>query len=396
MTSSDAVATLIAGVPSDNMAVFHRIRFSAHDPASLIVLPGGRRVVILRDVELERAKKTVAADSVHVYEDFAPDGGLSGDRAIRAAQATAECLKQEGVDRVVSDRSLALIYVDVLREAGIAVECDRDLGVLDRRAKSADEVEALRAATRMTEATIRMACETIASARADDDGVLLDPTRGFSEILTSERVMALIVAHTAEQGGLIEGPIVAGGPIGADCHHAGAGPLRTGEPVIVDVFPKHPNGYHGDCTRMVVHGEIPAEVRRMHDAVAEAKAASIAVLARGAGAGITGEDAHQAVVDVLQKNGYKIGFPEGDVPHHGPPTGFCSMPHGTGHGLGLDLKEPPLLDFAGPTLVAGDSVTVEPGLYALGLGGVRLEDLVIVGPDGCENLNELQEGMVWG
>lgn len=386
------MATLLAGVPSDNMAVFHRVRFPAHDPMAVIDLPGGDRVVILRDVEMERARGQVRADRFHVYEDFEPAGGLSGDRAIRAAQSVAECLRREGVKAVRSDRTLSLLYVDLLREAGIAVECDRDLGVLDRRAKTDDEVEVLRAATRMTEATIRMACETIAKAKADDDGVLLDPTRGFDEILTSERVKALIVAHIAEQGGLVEGPIVAGGPIGADCHHGGAGPLRTGEPVIIDVFPKHPNGYHGDCTRMVVHGEVPAEVARMHAVVAEAKAACIAAIR----AGVTGDQAHAATVGVITGHGYRMGFPDGPIPYHGPPTGFCSMPHGTGHGLGLELKEPPLIDTGGPELIAGDAVTVEPGLYAPGLGGMRLEDLVIVREGGCENLNMLEEGLGWG
>ena len=124
----------------------------------------------------------------------------------------------------------------------------------------------------------------------------------------------------------------------------------------------------------------------MHLAVSEAKAAGIAVIR----AGSTGEDVHRAVVGVIESHGYRMGFPP-----EGAPPAYCSMPHGTGHGLGLDLKEPPLLDFKGPELVVGDAVTVEPGLYSLAVGGMRLEDLLIVTEDGCENLNTLPEGLNW-
>ena len=71
------------------------------------------------------------------------------------------------------------------------------------------------------------------------------------------------------------------------------------------------------------------------------------------------------------------------------------MTHGTGHGIGLDVHEPPLLDFKGPELVVGDALTIEPGLYRRDLGGVRVEDMVVVTADGCENLNALPEGLSW-
>jgi Xaa-Pro aminopeptidase len=69
--------------------------------------------------------------------------------------------------------------------------------------------------------------------------------------------------------------------------------------------------------------------------------------------------------------------------------------HGTGHGIGLEVHEPPLLAMKGPELVVGDVLTVEPGLYALGIGGIRIEDMVAVTATGCENFNTLQESLVW-
>jgi Xaa-Pro aminopeptidase len=386
---SDA-AMLLAGVPALNKAVFHRVRFAPHDPVSWIRLPGGRTVMIVRDVELPRARASERADDVDAYEDFTPDEGLSGDRAIRAAQATAECLVRNEVKRVVSDRTLALIYVDELRRRGIEVVCDRELGVLDRRKKDASEIEALQKAQSITEEAIRMACERIASAPVDDEGRLLEKDRK-GEFLTSERVMTLLDIFLAERQCVSEGHIVSGGLDGADCHEPGSGPLRSGQPIIVDVFPKHlATGYHGDCTRTVVNGRIPDRLARMHSTVAEAKKAALDVTR----AGVSGQDVHFAAIEIIQRDGYALGFPPVDAADT-VPADFCSMPHGTGHGIGLDLKEPPLLDFGGPELVEGDAVTVEPGLYALDLGGVRLEDLVIVTREGFRNLNRLHEGLGW-
>ncbi|MEM9111570.1 MAG: M24 family metallopeptidase, partial [Planctomycetota bacterium] len=141
--------------------------------------------------------------------------------------------------------------------------------------------------------------------------------------------------------------------------------------------------YNGDCTRTVVHGDIPDEIANMHKAVLDAKADAQAVTKPGA----TGEDVHLATTAAIQQHGYAMGFPTDEQ--------LTTMPHGTGHGIGLDVHEPPLLDLKGPELVVGDALTIEPGLYNQTLGGVRVEDLVIVTQTRCENLNLLQQGLDW-
>jgi len=388
MTAHTSSAVLLAGTPDKNMSVLRRVRVPVHDPAAYIEFDTGERLLIVRDVELERVRARGDADRVHMYEEFEPEGGLSGDREIRAAQAVAECLRRRGVVEVTADRTLPLLYVEILRDAGLPVTLDRDLGVADRRHKTRDEVEALREAQEIAESAVRMACELIAGADTDDEGVLIDRRAGHEgRVLTSEVVKSAIIAHLAERGAATEDPCVAGGPAGADCHHSGAGPLRSGEPVIVDVFPRHvATGFHGDCTRVVVHGDVSEVVAQMHAALVEAKAAGIAALA----AGVTGEDVHRATIAVIERHGFHTGWP----PEHAPDS-YATMTHGTGHGIGLDLKELPLLDFKGPELVVGDCVTVEPGLYRPDTGGLRLEDMLIVTAEGAENLNTLHEGLSW-
>lgn len=398
MSKPPTSATLLSGISQTNKALFHRVRFSAGDPMSLIEFAAGGdgagkpgSLLIIRDIEAERARKACPVDRVAVYEDFEIEGGLSGDREIRVAQATAECLVRAGVTHVRSDRTLSLLVADELRARGLAVSCDRDLGVLDRRMKTVEEIEHLRTAQGITENAIRMACTMIGTAKTLPGGELEDPeSPGLP--LTAQRVMRKLDEFLDTRGCVSPMHIVACGPQGADCHARGTGTLRTGQPIIIDVFPLHrESGYNGDCTRMVVHGEIPDRIAHMHAVVAEAKVAAIAACRPGA----TGEDVHHATLRVLKKHGFARELPPSGAYEATEPTGFCSMAHGTGHGIGLEVHEPPLLDEKSGPLVVGDALTVEPGLYAPGLGGMRLEDMVIVTEAGCENLNTLQEGLSW-
>ena len=385
-------ATLIAGVPATNRSLYHRIRFLAGDPGAAIDLPADHpslpgRTLIIRDIEMERAREHARADRVVAPAEYEPDGGLSGDREIATAQATAELLRRAGVKTVISDRSLPLVFAEMIKRAGIALECDLDLGVLDRRAKDDHEVELLREAQSVTEGAMRMACAMVAHAEAGAGGAL----RYAGEPLTAERVMSAIDIWLLECGYANPGSIVAPGPVGADCHERGHGPIRSGEPVIIDIFPQNKRTlYNGDCTRVVVHGDVPDEVARMHEAVVRAKKAAI----EATRAGVTGEAVHRAAIDVITGSGYHTGLPEQNG-EAGKDPSFCSMVHGTGHGIGLDIHEPPLLDMKGPELVVGDALTIEPGLYCAAIGGIRIEDLVVVTQDVCENLNTLHEGLDW-
>jgi Xaa-Pro aminopeptidase len=377
----------MAGVPATNSTLYWRIRFLVGDPAALLEVPRGdgptEAILILRDIEMERARKHARADQVACPADFTPESGLSGDRETATAQSVAECLRRHGVRRVVADRTLPLIYAHEIQKIGVTVECDPDWGVIQRRSKDEQEIEWLREAQRTTEGAMRMACETVAHATSRRDGVLLVD----GQPLTSERLRAMVDVWLLERGYTNPTSIVAGGPAGADCHDLGSGELRTEQPVIIDIFPRNRKSlYYGDCTRTVVHGAISDRLQRMHAAVVAAKAAAMAACR----AGVTGEAVYEATGRAITAHGYALRPPAGEIPED-----YCGMSHGTGHGIGLDVHEPPLLDTGGPELVVGDAVTIEPGVYDKRVGGVRVEDMVIVTRDGCENLNQLPEGLKW-
>lgn len=386
LINRDEMPLVRAGIPSDNRNFYHRIRFLAGDPGAIIDWPveDGKRksTLIIRNIEVDRARQHARADEVYSPQHFVAPTDLLPDHELAAAQGLAACLKKHGARAAIADRSMPLIFADLLKQNGIQVFCDPALGVMERRAKDAQEIEYLRQAQADTEKAIEYVCRLIARAPANRDGVL----QHDGAALTSERVRAMTDIFLLNLGYTNPDSIIAAGPIASDCHHHGTGEIRTGQPVIVDIFPTSKKTlYAGDCTRTVVHGDIPDAVKKMHADVAAAKRAATAVVKAGA----SGHEVHQATKETLQSLGNHIGFSDLAKP------GQSFIPHGTGHGVGLSVHEPPLLTDHGDILIPGDALTIEPALYNLAIGGVRIEDMVIVTETGCDNLNQLPEGLVW-
>lgn len=374
------MAKILAGITVTNASLFKRIQVPLGDPAAWIELDS-RKIAVVRDLEMDRVRQKSDADLVTCPAEHEPDSGLSSDRETATAQATAQFLNSENVSRITADRTFPYIYAWHLRQAGIEIDYDDSLGVLDRRAKSEREIEALAAAQRVTEEVMQMMCEMVAGSTADASGIL----QYDGDALTSERIKSLAAIEFMKRGfSSGHGSIVATAPHVADCHHSGQGPLRTEVPVIIDLFPRDESTrYWGDCTRTVTHGQPSDTVKAMHAAVREAKAASTAILKAGNKAG----DIHQASEDVLLRHGYPAC--------RGVITDHVSIQHGTGHGIGLDLHEPILLDTGGEEVLSGEVFTVEPGLYGRNDGGVRIEDMIVVTEGEPRNLNSIQDGLDW-
>jgi Xaa-Pro aminopeptidase len=238
------------------------------------------------------------------------------------------------------------------------------------------EVSHIEEAQRAVEEACAHAVEILEEAEVSDDGTLF--WRG--EPLTSEILRSEIDVELLRRGCTSdEGTIAAGGAQAADPHERGSGPLRAGEAIILDIFPRNGESrYYADMTRTIVKGEPNEGLQEMYDAVLEAQETALSMIR----AGVNGRDVHEKVSDILHERGYKTGKHD-QRPGEPLTEGFF---HGTGHGVGLEVHEAPRVSTADEELKVGDVVTVEPGLYEPGVGGVRIEDLVVVTEDGCRNL----------
>ena len=338
----------------------------------------GDELLVASPMEVGRAK---AESSVKRILDWDAAGWQEmAYRPAAWAAIAARQLKERGIDSVRVSPRLPAAYREELRAADVAAELDRELFRAQRRRKAKEEAAFIHAAQRAAEAACSEVISHLAVAEITDGLLWLD-----GRPLTSERLLSRAQALLAEIGYACPDMIIAGSPGSALPHYRGEGQLRADAPVILDVFPRgRSSHYHGDLTRTVVVGEVSPEVQRMHAACVEALDAGVAAVK----AGVNGRDVHRAVCRRLNELGFGTttrGF-EG-------PEGAPSMLHSTGHGVGLAVHEPPMLRDLDYPLEEGDVITIEPGLYLEGLGGVRVEDAGLVTRDGFQNFTTLTRSL---
>jgi Xaa-Pro aminopeptidase len=355
---------------SEDSDQYYLSGFDAPDPF-VTLYDGEVRLLFDRSLEYARAERESHAATVerHVdYADAAESDDPRGDQRV-----LAEFLAAYGVESVAVPPRFPVATADGLRDHGVDVTPDHNQTVTTIRAvKTEREIEHVRDAQRVNEAAMAAAADLLSAAEVRD-GLLVHE----GEPLTSERVKRTIEVTLVENGCALDDTIVACGADAADPHERGSGPLAAGEPIIVDIFPRDTaTKYHADMTRTFLKGDPDETVREWYDLTAEAKAAALDALEPG----VTGAAVHDAACDVYEEAGLPTLRSDSTAE-----TGFI---HSTGHGIGLDVHELPRLGSNGGELQPGHVVTVEPGLYDPAVGGVRIEDLVVVTEDGYENLTE--------
>lgn len=330
--------------------------------------------LLVRGLEQARARTESRATAVTTPSDFEyrslveTHGTPTADHRLHRA-----FLEAAGVSSVLVNPDFPLSLADGLRSLDVTVTSDDGATIPEMRAvKSADEIDAIETTQRATEAAMDAAIERLSSATVGDNGEL----RTDGKPLTSERLRTLIDRTLLDHQCAASETIVAGGPQGADPHTRGSGQLQANSPIVIDIFPRHKGThYHADMTRTVVVGEASDRIRTMYETVATAKAAAIDAIESG----IPAAEVHAAACAVIEEAGFPTMRTDDD-----PDRGFI---HSTGHGVGLAVHErPSLSDTADATLESGNVVTVEPGLYEPDVGGVRLEDLLVVTENGSRNL----------
>jgi Xaa-Pro aminopeptidase len=371
-----ADAVLIYGDSFRSADMRQAVPLGVPDPF-LYAEENGARHVFASSMEAFRLQALGLFD-VHVHEDFGVDelveSGL--DPRELTAQLALRAVASLGVEHATVPENFPIWLADRLRADGVELEVDQELFDDRRRAKTEAQLAGMRRAQRAAEAAMDACRDLLRRAEIHGDELLLD-----DEPLTAERVKGAMSVVFAAHDTTADEFIVAPGAQGAVGHDMGSGPIPPGTPLVVDIWPRdNSSAVYTDMTRTFVVGEVPDDVREWHRLVKEALDRTIAEIRPGVEA--------RAVFDVACDIFEAAGEPTQRTKTAGQTLadGFF---HGLGHGVGLEVHEAPGMGrLSNKPLVAGDVVTVEPGLYRAGYGGVRLEDIVLVTENGSEVITD--------
>ena len=282
-------------------------------------------------------------------------------------------LRSRGVKSALVPASFPLGYAEELARHKIKLQTANGLFWPERESKTEDELRLMRRALSITEKGMARAMEVLAACKARRNKRL----DWFGQVLTSELLRAEIDSAILRAGGLPANTIVAGGDQACDPHERGSGPLYADSLIILDIFPRDAkSGYFGDMTRTVVRGRASEAQRRLWETVRDGQAMALKKMKPG----VDGLSLHNEIKQLFTDRGFPTEVRDGRQ------VGFF---HGTGHGLGLEIHEIPR--FQKTVFKTGQVLTVEPGLYYPGLGGVRIEDVAVLTDTGIRLLSRFEK-----
>lgn len=355
---------------SDNEDMRYLSGFLATDPFIYVYKKDGREFLIVSSMEELRARREspcsiVTRTAAGFYELL--------EKHNDADAASAEMIKNFCGEKLLVPYSMPVGFARAL-ESRAQVTIDSGT-VLSMRAKKTDvEIEKIRAVQKKNERGVTLAIDAVRKADVSEDGGLFFEDKP----LTSEKLREIMHEAFFRMGLDDKDTIASCGADTALPHAKGKGQLFDNQPIVLDVFPRDiETGYFADMTRTISKGKPSDEICRMYDTVHEAKELAVSLIR----AGVSGADVHNAAADYFTKKGYVTAGTSGFI-------------HSLGHGVGLAIHESPSLSVRGGVLEEGNVVTVEPGLYYPGIGGVRLEDMGAVTEDGFDRFTTFEEELI--
>jgi Xaa-Pro aminopeptidase len=365
------IPSLIVADSERSADMLYATRFFAPD-AFIFLEAGGRRSVVLSDLEIDRGRRDATVDEVIAFSDVKARIKPKGKAEPTFEQILIQFLREKRVKKARIPYDFPAGIAAALAGAGIRLQPVAGLFWPQREHKTATEVAALGKALRNTEAGMARAMEVLREARIKGRNLFWCKKKLTSEILRAEIDSAILRA-----GGLPANTIVAGGLQACDPHERGSGPLRPDELIILDIFPRDAkSGYFGDMTRTVVRGRASAAQRHLWETVQKGQRMAL----RGMKPGGSGLQIHESIKAFFAREGYPTEQRDGRW------VGFF---HGTGHGLGLEVHEEPR--FGRTIFHPGQILTVEPGIYWPGVGGARIEDVGLITESGVRKLSRFPQ-----
>lgn len=344
--------------------------FTASDPFLFAAAPQ-KNILLVSPLEAARAKKclknsrntAVLTPNMLDFPLNIPIPGLSGQ--------TIGLAGTMGWKTVAVGPFFPVFIAQNLEKYGIKVEIDPAAAFPAREIKTAAEIRLITASQQAAVSAIKKAILLIKTAQIGPRGLL----KTDGKPLTAERLKEVIEIELLRHNCVAVDTITSVGTQTARPHDQGTGPIYAGNPVVLDIFPRNKTtGYWGDITRTVVKGPASPELKNMYKTVLHAQKMALTLIRPG----IHRRDIQEKVEHHFHKSGYETRlWPAGKE------YGFI---HSVGHGVGLDIHEAPGIRHEAGTFKKGHVVTVEPGLYYPKIGGIRIEDTVVVTASGCKIL----------
>ncbi|MFA5268299.1 MAG: Xaa-Pro peptidase family protein [Methanoregula sp.] len=344
-------------------------RFTTSDPFVYFRKPGEKGTIIISQMEVGRASREGITAVMTRAEAGLPE---IMKKEKDPYLATARMIAGQAGKKILVPPNFPVALANALEEF-CSVTVDKGTVLSMRAKKTSTEITCMQTVQKITQTAMGHAATLLRRAVVKKGILHLD-----GKPLTSEQIKNTMHCFLLEHGCSAEDTIVSCGEETAIPHMTGTGPLRADEPIVIDLFPLHEkSGYYADMTRTFVKGEPSQEILEMYTALREAKQLAISRVKSG----VSGADLYQIVVDYFKEQGY-----DSDT------RGFV---HNLGHGVGLQIHELPTVGPSGnQPLEAGNVITIEPGLYYPGIGGVRLEDIGAVTKKGFDNFTVFPEDLV--
>lgn len=360
-----SLPTLYYEASSLDTNLLYETQLRSVDP--MIYLKNGTSsYLVVRDLELPRLSKFKQFTRVFSNGEVSRWGG-NGTFTNDPTTLIPSLLNHLSISTVQVPYSFPAALLRSLENQGIQLSIMTDRFLSDRTIKTKKEIDHIQASQRAAEAAMKEV-ESILRASKTVGSYL----KYKGKVLRSEFLKCAINETLLKKGCTTEGGlIVACGKDSYEPHNEGSGPIRPHLPIIVDIFPRsQSHHYWGDLTRTFVKGTPSPELLGIYRSVKKAQSLALSLLKPG----VSCLDIHRAVVQSFESDHFKTSTTEGFI-------------HGTGHGVGLDIHELPIINkIATDHLVVGNVITIEPGLYYPKIGGVRLEDTVVITSTGYKNL----------
>ncbi len=338
----------------DDVNFYYATKFKTKNLALYLIGEDGTELIVVPEMERRRVERESKVKEIASFEDIGYKEKLKEleDPKKALIETIVELLKTHKAKKVLIPYEFpAFLTVQLMRE--FEVEVVENPFTRIRTVKKRDEIE-----------NIREVCRGVIE--------VFDTLIKNFKFKRCEDVRTFVETNLFSRGYIAEDTIVSTGKLSADPHYIGFGEIE--DHLVIDIFPKsRTHGYYSDFTRTVFVNR-NTELEEMYKAVVEAQKRAIEMIRDG----VDARDVHTEVKQTLEDLGYKTTKSEGFI-------------HSTGHGIGLEIHEEPRISDCSVKLKSGMVFTVEPGLYYKDIGGVRVEDVVVVKRDGCEVLTNYKK-----